>query len=59
MQVHLALGEQETHLGEKFMEVYMEEYLAGEIYELIGNKTNQRLERLIKIEDYIIKGNLQ
>ena len=34
------------HSEEKFMEVYFTKnrYLVGEIYELIGNKTHQRLE---------------
>ena len=61
--------EQETSFGSPEVplsrgEILHKEYLVGEIYELIGNKTHQRLEpNLILLEidkdgDYIIKGNL-
>ena len=61
--------EQETSFGSPEVplsrgEILHKEYLVGEIYELIGNKTHQRLEpnlRLLEIDkdgDYIIKGNL-
>ena len=44
-QVHAASGEQETSFGGKIHgSVLHKEYLVGEIYELIGNKTHQRLE---------------
>ena len=44
-QVHLASVEQETSFGgEIHGSVLHKEYLVGEIYELIGNKTHQKLE---------------
>ena len=44
-QVHSVSGEQETSFGgEIHGSVLRKEYLVGEIYELIGNKTNQRLK---------------
>ena len=44
-QVHVASSEQETSLGgEIHGSVLHQEYLVGEIYELIGNKMHQRLE---------------
>ena len=43
-QVHTASGEQETFGGEIHGSVLHKEYLVGEIYELISNKTHQRLE---------------
>ena len=44
-QVHSASGEQETSFGgEIHGSALCKEYLVGEIYELIGNKANQRLE---------------
>ena len=44
-QVHAASGEQETSFGgEIHGSVLHKEYQVGEIYELIGNKINQRLE---------------
>ena len=44
-QVHSASGEQETSFGGQIPgSVLHKEYLVGEIYELIGNKTHQRLE---------------
>ena len=44
-QVHVASGEQLTSFGgEIHGSVLHREYLVGEIYELIGNKTHQRLE---------------
>ena len=45
VQVHVASGKQETSFrGEIHGSVLHKEYLVGEIYELIGNKTHQRLE---------------
>ena len=45
VQVHATSGEQETSFGgEIHGSVLHKEYLVGEIYELIGNKTHQRLE---------------
>ena len=41
-QVHSASGERETSFGGT--SVLHKEYLVGEIYELIGNKTHRRLE---------------
>ena len=49
-QVHSASGEQETSFGGT--SVFYKEYLVGEMYELIGNKTHRRLEpnlRLFKL----------
>ena len=44
-QVHSTSGEQETSFrGEIHGSVLHKEYLVGEIYELIGSKTHQRLE---------------
>ena len=44
-QVHLASVEQETSFGgEIHGSVLHKDYLVGEIYELIGNKTHQRME---------------
>ena len=43
-QVHSASGKQETFGGEIHGSVLHKEYLVGEIYELIGSKTHQRLE---------------
>ena len=59
-------GEQETSFGSPEVplsrgEILHKEYLVEEIYKLIGNKMHHRLEpcsNLIKMEDYIIKGNL-
>ena len=56
---------QETSFGGiSHTSVLHKEYLVGKIYELIGNKTHQRLEPnlslfvLGKMEDYITKVNL-
>ena len=44
-QVDSASGEQETSFGGEIHEsVLQKEYLVGEIYELIGSKTHQRLK---------------
>ena len=44
-QVHSASGEQETSFGREIHgSVLHKEYLVGEIYQLIGSKTHQRLE---------------
>ena len=49
-QVHSASGEQETSFGgEIHRSVLHKEYLVGEIYELIGNKTHQRLEPYLSL----------
>ena len=51
--------EQETSFGGE-SETFKEEKVK-ELYQLIGNKTHQRLEPrldLVKMVDYIIKGNL-
>ena len=58
-------GEQKTSFGgTNRTSVLHQEYLVGEIYELIGNKIHQKLEpnlrpfKLAKMVDYIIEGNL-
>ena len=51
-QVHSASGKQETLFGgEIHGSVLRKEYLVEEIYELIGNKTNQRLEPNLSLSE--------
>ena len=57
--------EQETSFGRRRTSILHKEYLIGKIYELIGNKTHQRLEPNLGLfvlgedgRDYIIKRNL-